>query len=183
MEAEIGVNAFAKVFEFIKSIAPEDWEVMIATEVVDDGTQSYFAGIFRVINNGTPVHCDWAPYDTRTESWAISRLTHQLAANLCITPPPMNSGGTTVHDLQWSPEALKFRDPDSYGYFPGLVEGRQKVDFQPRIGDLYLFNSRNMHQVHPVYSETGTRRLAMSSFLGVIPPLNEGEKTKLVFWG
>ncbi|KAF7900090.1 hypothetical protein EAF00_004426 [Botryotinia globosa] len=183
LEAEIGVNAFAKVFEFIKSIAPEDWEVMIATEVVDDGTQSYFAGIFRVINNGTPVHCDWAPYDTRTESWAISRLTHQLAANLCITPPPINSGGTTVHDLQWSPEALKFRDPDSYGYFPGLVEGRQKVDFQPHIGDLYLFNSRNMHQVHPVYSEIGTRRLAMSSFLGVIPPLNEGEKTKLVFWG
>ncbi|KAJ8069485.1 hypothetical protein OCU04_003138 [Sclerotinia nivalis] len=190
LAAEVGVDAFAKVFDFIKSIAPDDWEVMLATEVLEDettngtsATQSYFAGIYRVINNGTPVHCDWAPYDTRTESWSISRVTNQVAVNLCVTPPPGNSGGTTVYDLQWSPEALAFRDPQSYGYSAGLVDGRKRLDFQPHIGDLYLFNSRNMHKVHPVSSGTGVRRLAMSSFLGVLPPLNEGEKTKLVFWG
>lgn len=189
LAAEVGFNAFAKVFEFIKSIAPENWEVMLATEVLEDEEtneesrpQSYFAGIVRGINNGTPIHCDWVPYDTRTESWSISRVTHQAVFNLCLSPPPLKSGGTTVHDVQWSPEALAFRDPEGYGYFPGLVEGHKRADFQPRIGDLYFFNSRNMHEVHPVISDTGKRRMAMSSFFGVLPPLNEGEKTKLVFW-
>ncbi|QSZ36967.1 hypothetical protein DSL72_009059 [Monilinia vaccinii-corymbosi] len=189
LAAEVGFNAFAKVFEFIKSIAPDDWEVMLATETIGDavtnGTsepQSYFAGIVRGINNGTPIHCDWVPYDTRTESWSISRVTHQAVFNLSLSPPPPNSGGTTVHDVQWTPKALAFRDPEGYGYFPGLVEGHKRADFQPRIGDLYFFNSRNMHEVHPVVSETGKRRMGMSSFFGVLPPQNEGEKTKLVFW-
>lgn len=186
LAAQVGINAFAKVMDFIVSLAPAEWEVMLAREGVyekDGKAQCYFAGIVRGINNGTPIHCDWVPYDTRTESWSISRVTHQAVFNLCLAPPPAaGGGGTVVHDVQWTPAALAFRDRGGYGYFPGLVEGHQQTAFQPQAGDLYFFNSRNMHEVLPVPPETGRRRMGMSSFFGVLPPLHAGEKTKLVFW-
>jgi hypothetical protein len=175
---KVGVNVFAMVMSLIRSLVPADWEVCLARE--DSNDEQYFAGIVRGINNGTPIHCDWAPYDTRTEPWAISRVTHQAVFNLCLAP--MEGGGTLVHDVQWTPDALAYRDPDGYGYFEGLVEGRKKAPLQPQPGDLYFFNSRNMHQVFPVAPGWERRRMAMASFFGVLPPSKEGEKTKLVFW-
>jgi len=92
--------------------------------------------------------------------------------------------------VQWTPEAMKFRDPESYGYYEGLVEGRAKVALTPGVGDLYFFNARNMHQVFPVEREEtpepglvdGKRqRLTISSFFGMLPQA-EGEKPKVVMW-
>lgn len=173
----MGVNLFEKVFNTLASLIPQDWEICFASEGPD---QKYFAGIVRGINNGTPIHCDWAPYDTLTEPWAIARVTNQAVFNLYLSD--VSGGDTQVHDVQWTSEALAYRDPASYGYFPGLVAGRKKARFHPNAGDLYIFNSRNMHEVFPVDADCKKRRMAMASFFGILPPLEAGEKTKLIFW-
>jgi len=105
---------------------------------------------------------------------------------------PFAGGWTEVHDGQWTPAALKVRDRESYGYSPALVEGRAKAVLEPQVGDLYLFNTRDIHQVFPVEKEakadreglvSGKRaRLTLSSFLGTLPAKHAGERPKLILW-
>lgn len=167
--AEItGQNVWQTVIDKLQSILP-DWDVDVANEGVK---KRYFSGILRSIMDSTPIHCDWSPYDSRTEDWIINRVTKQGVFNLYLTP--FNGGRTELHDVQWTPDALRWRDPQSYGYSTAIVEERRKAVLQPQVGDLYLFNSRNMHQVFPVEKEDdpnqeglvdGRRqRLALSSF-------------------
>lgn len=181
-----GQNPWQAVIDKLQSILP-DWDVGMANEGLG---KSYFSGILRSIRNSTPIHCDWSPYDNRTEDWIINRVTKQRVFNLYLTP--FKGGRMELHDVQWTPGALRFRDPESYGYSTAIVEGRRKVVLQPPVGDLYLFNSRNMHQVFPVEKEEdpdqeslvdGRRqRLALSSFFGVLPTENAGEKPRLILW-
>lgn len=94
----------------------------------------------------------------------------------------MRGGATTLYDLQWTPGALEFRDPKSYGYDEELVRGRQKATFRPEVGDLYLFNSRNMHEVAPVDPDWKTPRIALASFMGFLPGEVTGGRPRLMFW-
>lgn len=192
-----GENVWKRFSETIQALVPE-YEVCVANE---GPGKEYFSGIVRKINSGVPVHCDWAPYDCATEDWILRNVTHQLAANLYLTPGTMRGGSTSVFDVQWWPGALEYRDPATYGYFETLVQGKAAATFQPRGGDLCIFNSRNMHIVRPleqdqsvksdqkngVGEETGheqeTQRIAMSSFIGLLPAeVTGGGKPKLIFW-
>jgi len=177
LAAQTGVDLLQKVIDHIASFMPADWEVALAQE--PDGRQ-YYSGTFRGINRGLPIHCDWAPYDTMTEDWAIANVTNQCSFNLYLSD--FDEGSTIVHDVQWTPEALEFRDPATYAYFPALVEGKLEAKFKPEKGDLYIFNSRNMHHLDEVSRSCPRRRVAVSSFFGVLPPQAPGEKTKLIFW-
>lgn len=172
----VGENIRNKVIESVAALVPE-WDVCLASE--GEGKQ-YFSGIFRKINGGTPIHCDWCPYDCLTEDWILSNITCQAVFNLYITPT--KGGSTTLYDVQWSQDALQYRDPTSYGYAPELVAGRQSTTFHPEVGDLYIFNSRNMHKVQPVDPSWRVPRVALASFMGILPPEVTGGKPMLMFW-
>lgn len=58
-----GLNLWKKVFDRVRSLLPE-FDVVVASE---SSNETYFSGIYRAINDSTPVHCDWSPYDSRTE--------------------------------------------------------------------------------------------------------------------
>ncbi|KAG9230478.1 hypothetical protein BJ875DRAFT_408816 [Amylocarpus encephaloides] len=180
-----GQNVWQTVVDKLRSLFPE-WDVVVA----DEGPgKEYFSGIFRSINDSTPIHCDWSPYDSRTEDWVINQVTKQAVFNLYLAP--FAGGRTEIHDVQWTPDALKFRDTESYGYSSAIVEGRETATIEPKVGDLCLFNTRNMHQVFPVEKEedpnmegliNGKRaRLTLSSFIGLLPQ-REGEKPRLILW-
>jgi hypothetical protein len=171
-----GENVWAKVFSAIAALVPE-WDVSVASEGEDE---KYFSGIFRKINGGTPIHCDWCPYDCLTEDWILSKITKQAVFNLYISE--VRGGGTTIYDAQWTPEALQYRDPDSYGYAPDLVASRDKASFHPEVGDLYLFNSRNMHEVEPVEPGWEIPRIALASFMGFLPSEVTRGRPRLMFW-
>ncbi|PQE07080.1 l-allo-threonine aldolase protein [Rutstroemia sp. NJR-2017a BVV2] len=176
----VGQNIWAKVVEEIAALVPE-WDVSVASEVNDHGEERrYFSGIFRSINGGTPPHCDWCPYDTLTEDWILSRITNQAVFNLYLSP--VEGGGTTIYDVQWTPDALQYRDPNSYGYARELVEGRQKQEWKPEVGQLCIFNSRNMHEVAPVAAGSKGPRIALASFMGLLPAEVTGGRPRLMFW-
>ncbi|CAJ2499772.1 Uu.00g026250.m01.CDS01 [Anthostomella pinea] len=172
----VGENAWAKVIATIAELVPE-WDVGEASE--GPGNE-YFSGIFRKLNKGTPIHCDWAPYDAATEDWVLNKITHQAAVNLYLSP--FKGGGTTVFDVQWSEDALNYRDPAHYGYHEALVKGRKKAPFQPRVGGLYMFNARNMHQVAALAEDYKVQRITLASFIGLLPSEVTGGKPKLIFW-
>jgi hypothetical protein len=101
----------------------------------------------------------------------------------------MKSLGTIVHDVHWTQDALAFRDPRSYGYYPDMVHESKKACVVPEVGGLGFFNSRNMHEVEKVevepMSELGLPyrpRLTLSSFMGLIPASKTGGRPKLIFW-
>ncbi|KAI4113929.1 MAG: hypothetical protein LQ338_008092 [Usnochroma carphineum] len=109
--AEIsGQNVWQTVIDRLRSILP-DWDVGVANERPE---KRYFSGILRSISDSTPIHCDWSPYDSRTEDWIINRVTKQGVFNIYLTP--FKGGRTELHDVQWAPDALRLRDPESYGY-------------------------------------------------------------------
>lgn len=184
----MGFNVWNLVVSKLRSLLP-DWDVVVAEE---EGGNKYFSGIYRAINDSTPVHCDWSPYDSRTEDWIINQVTKQAVFNLFLTP--VRGGRTEVHDVQWTPDALSFRDPESYGYAPEIVKGRKKAIVEPMVADLVFFNSRNMHQVFPIERELGkvsegnsggrfaSERLTLSSFMGFISSSSPSGRPKLILW-
>jgi hypothetical protein len=173
----VGEDVWARVIATLAELVPE-WDVSVASE---GPGKHYFSGIFRCINNGTPIHCDWCPFDCNTEDWIINRITHQAVFNLYVSP--IRGGKTTLYDVQWTPDALRYRDPNSYGYYPKLVEQAKSCPFEPEIGDMYIFNSRNMHKVQAIErGGEGLGRIALASFMGLLPSSETGGKPKLIFW-
>ncbi|EKG15389.1 hypothetical protein MPH_07440 [Macrophomina phaseolina MS6] len=184
-----GTNLWARIIAAISGLVQPDWDAGLAAEPSShpqSQQQQYFSGIFREINNGTPIHCDWCPYDCNTEDWILSRITSQAVFNLYLTP--VRGGATTLYDVQWTPDALRFRDRASYGYDRKLVEGKRSCRFEPEVGDLYIFNSRNMHEVKELEPCAGSAglghlgRIALASFMGVLPGEETGGKPRLMFW-
>jgi len=190
LEALFGDNPLSRLLAQIAALVPE-WDVGIATETSEDtpgGSRKYYAGIYRAINESTPIHCDWSPFDSATEDWILNRITHQAVFNLYCAD--IHSGGETIlYDLQWSEEAMQFRDPKTYGYFPEMIEGRKKYVLRPGPGDLALFNTRGMHEVkpvgmveHPVLGQWSPPRVTLSSFMGLLPSEVTGGRPRLIFW-
>lgn len=184
-------NLWSRIFSTLSALVRPDWDAGLASEDPrDPDSPRYFSGIFREINNGTPIHCDWCPYDCNTEDWVLSKITSQVVFNLYLTP--VRGGATTLYDVQWTPEALAFRDRATYGYDKKLVEGKKSCRFEPEVGDLYIFNSRNMHEVKELEKTCGSARgdagggdlgrIALASFMGVLPEKETGGKKRLMFW-
>ncbi|KAF8544374.1 hypothetical protein BDD12DRAFT_816062 [Trichophaea hybrida] len=187
LASKTGINVWSQVFNRIASLFP-DWDVEVATEG-QTRNRRYFSGVFRALNDATHVHCDWSPWDSLTEDWVINQVECQIVFNLYLAPVKGGGGRTIVHDVQWTEEALKFRDPESYGYSRELVAGRQKAYVEPTPGALCFFNSRNMHEVEKVEVEPMPElglpyrpRLTLSSFIGLISGAKTGGRPKLIFW-
>ncbi|KAJ6438948.1 restless-like transposase [Purpureocillium lavendulum] len=180
---EKGLDAWYRVVNRIAALFP-DWDVQVASE---GHGRNYFSGIFRALNDSTHLHCDFSPYDSLTEDWIINSVEYQAVFNLFLAP--VKDGRTTVHDVQWTKEALRYRDPKSYGYHHDLVKDALKAICEPTVGSLCMFNSRNMHEVEAVTPEAmpslGMQyrpRLSLSSFMGLLPSSKTGGKPRLIFW-
>ena len=178
LSAAVGTNVWRKIIDTLAALVPE-WDVGVAVEP-SCGNRQYYSGVFRKINNGTPPHCDWCPYDVPAEeNWVISRITCQAVFNLYLTP--VTGGSTTIHDVQWTEDALRYRDPESYGYARALVDDRAHCRFDVEVGQLCIFNSRNMHEVAPI-ENSNAPRIALASFMGLLPSEVTGGKPRLIFW-
>ncbi len=129
----------------------------------------YFAGLVRRIENGTLIHVDFAPAEQ--EGWCVGKVTHQLAWNLYLRTSEKGGGKTHVYQRQWNPEHERYKD-GSYGYDPVVVHGSEKATFEPRPGEVVLFNTRNFHYVDP----TSEERVTVTSALGRM------SERELVFW-
>nr|WP_297383023.1 2OG-Fe(II) oxygenase [uncultured Roseateles sp.] len=128
----------------------------------NDRGEPYYAGLIRRIEAGTQVHVDFAPGEQ--PGWEVGRVTHQLSWNLYLRAPLGQGGRTHIFHRQWDPSCNVYKS-GSYGYDPLVVEGVASASFQPRPGELVLFNTRNFHFVEPSEGD----RVTVTSAIGRLP--------------
>lgn len=140
-------------------------EVAVAQEA---GFGEMFAGTFRNVMTVGHKHFDFAPFEAK--GWDISKIQSQLSWNLYLDQPV--GGDLVVHERQYSPEDEALRVPGQYFYDDSITSGRNQFRYTPKIGDIVIFNSRNIHEVKPVTGD----RFSLSSFIG---RLHDGS---LILW-
>lgn len=131
---------------------------------------SYYACLIRRIEQGTELHIDYAPAEQ--PSWDVAAIERQLAFNIYLELGP-GAGETTIYRRAWQPEDEAHRNPDGYGYLPEVLDGvEESLTFEPRLGELRLFNTRNYHIVAP----STDRRTTAAAAIG------ETRDGRLVCW-
>jgi hypothetical protein len=131
--------------------------------------QSYYAGLVRRIEQGTKLHVDYAPAEQK--GWEICAVRHQLTWNLYLKVDGGSSGQTTVYCRQWRPEDKRFKE-GSYGFNRKVVMGSEHATFQPAVGEVVLFNTKNYHEVAPSLG----CRITVASAIG------ETSRGDLILW-
>ena len=129
----------------------------------------YYAGLIRRIENGTLIHVDYAP--TEQNAWEVCDVISQLSWNLYLRVSDPSEGHTRIYNKQWEIGHRRFRE-GSYGYASDVVTGCESAAFEPTVGDLVIFNTRNFHAVESTKGE----RVTVTSALGLMP---DG---RLVLW-
>ncbi len=124
---------------------------------------TYCAGLIRRIENGTLLHIDYAPAEQ--PEWWVAQVQVQLAWNLYLELDPENPGKTYVYNRAWTPEDDVYKLPGTYGYSRPVVEGAERYTLQPTRGDVYIFSTRNYHEVE---SSAG-HRTTVTSAIGTLP--------------
>lgn len=135
--------------------------VRVAT---DAAVSEYFAGVIRLMAGGARIHSDWAPRDAA--GWTVANINAQLAWNIYYSLPD-NGGQTIVYQQPWTTALEQFANSDGYGYSESAVSSAVQCVIRPRVGELVIFNPRNMHSV--VESTGATGRISVSSFIGRDP--------------
>ena len=132
---------------------------------------NYYAGLIRRIERGTLNHIDFAPAEQ--PGWEVSTVVSQLSWNLYLRVSPPDQGKTTIYNRQWQPEDEHYKIEGTYGYTQSVIEGTESVVFQPSVGDLYIFNTRNFHIVDGMQKG---ERVTFTSAIGLLP------SNEIVFW-
>jgi hypothetical protein len=155
-----------RVIDWLSTLSPN----RIVNLAYEPAFGSYFAGLFRRIEEGTLIHVDFAPLEQ--PGWAVSQICNQLTFNVYLDVPTFNPGDVLIWKKQSQPEHEQFKIPDSYGYGPEVVKDVPFATIRPKTGMLMVINTRNFHQVSPAAGS----RLAVSAAVGQLPDKN------LVLW-
>lgn len=145
-----------RIIGWLCALAPES-RVSIARE---EGYSDYFAGILRRIEQGTPVHVDFAPLEQ--PKWGVARIRNQLAFNIYLDVPEGDPGVVDIWRKRWAPQDERYKIADSYGYFENVVSGISRARIVPKVGMMMMINTQNYHQVSPA----GGTRLTFSAAIG-----------------
>ena len=159
---QIGSSSFNHVERFIEQVAIATGRyVHVAKE---PSGEDYFAGIIRMIAQGSDIHFDFAP--SFAHDLILNDINAQLAWNVYIDAPDQG-GETCIYNRPWErPEG----DAGNYRVFSSEeLKDAEKYVFRPAAGDLVVFNSRNPHAVLASASSATHRRIAAGSFVGRLP--------------
>ncbi|MEL6520975.1 MAG: hypothetical protein AAFQ66_08425 [Pseudomonadota bacterium] len=124
--------------------------------------QRYYAGLTRRIEKGTLLHVDYAPGEQ--PDWSVASVKEQLVWNLYLRVSDAQSGRTHIFNRQWEPRHDNMKE-GIYGYNKDVVDGASQATFEPAVGDIVIFNTRNFHYVEPTHGE----RVAFTSAIGRTP--------------
>ena len=161
IQGEIFSQSFSPLERFMSRLSGiAGAPVQIAADPIH-GT--YSAGLIRRIENGALLHIDYAPAEH--PEWWVAQVEAQLSWNLYLELDPVNPGRTHVYNREWSAKDVTFKIPDSYGYQHAVTDGAKRFTLHPTRGDVYIFNTRNFHEVE---SSKG-RRTTVTSAVGVLP--------------
>jgi hypothetical protein len=149
-------DQLSKVFKGAVEIAEEP-----------DGKR-YFAGLVRVMRDGTLLHVDFAQHDA--PSWCIGNVNAQITWNLFLSSGG-DGGECEIYNQQWESCDEMYKSQNAYGYDRGVLKSSQSYTVKPIVGDVVFFNCRNYHEV----GKTNGIRVTLGSFVGRM-------KDRLLLW-
>ncbi len=156
-------NPVSFIYDSLQQIAGPRRRVQTAEE--PDG-RAYGPAIFRIHYDGHayPPHIDHVTLREKRFNYAVSRFTHQFAGILCVQNA-VSHGATqgVLHHCLWSEQIqpqLRANTFHEYAAQEGI--DHCQVDLEP--GDLYFFNTRNIHEVPAV--EGTDPRIVLAVFIG-----------------
>ena len=162
-------NPVDVVYEALQQVAGDRRQVQTAFE--PDG-RAYGPAIFRIHYDGHayPPHIDHVTLREKRFNYAVSRFEHQFAGILCVQNAASDSTTQGVlHQCLWTEQVQPhIRGHTFHDYATQQNIGHCQVDLQP--GDLYFFNTRNIHEVPAV--EGDDPRIVLAVFIG----FNEHER-------
>jgi len=163
-------SIFARSFDPVERLMGR-LRALIGTDVAvacDPGGRAYSAAMIRSANEGLALHADFASY--QAPQLTVSDCTAQLAWNFYAEVPAGAGGHTTIHNSPWTWQRQHDGEvAENYPLPREAVAGAETFTFQPREGEVILFNSRNPHEVIPVAEANGKDRIAMATFIGRKP--------------
>lgn len=160
IQERIFSGSFDPVMQFIGLLhAKTQYPVRLAS---NDRGEDYYAGLVRRIESGTLVHVDFAPAEQA--DWEVGRVKHQLSWNLYLRTTPGGGGRTHVFNRPWAVEDDAYRE-GSYGFNARVVAGAEEATFEPEVGEIVIFNTRNYHFVEEARGD----RITVTSAIGMLP--------------
>ncbi len=134
--------------------------------VAEEELGRYYAGIIRQASEGVDLHADFAPFNS--PQYAIGAVDAQLGWNF-YAEELVSGGETTVHHAPWTPEVRPGEIPKSYDLPRDVVAGAEAFTFNPNLGDVVIFNTRNPHEIAGGEAGPGRERISIGSFIGRLP--------------
>jgi len=134
---------------------------------IDPGGQEYGQGSLRIHGSGAgaSVHRDVVSVDAA--GWNIAEMEAQFSAVLMLQPPEAG-GELVVYRQRWQPEDdAEFKNKGAKGWDPQVVAGAQVATYAAAVGDLYIFNPTQYHEVPLTSGESD--RVSMQFFMAFDP--------------
>lgn len=126
--------------------------------------RSYAPMIVRLHSNGinNPLHNDHIMRDAAGTDLVLAELDCQFSCIVCIQE--CDEGGELVlYRKPWESEDETYKIPGNLGYNHGVVENVEYFKYKPAMGDVYLINPTNYHEIYEV---RGSERRTLSFFFG-----------------
>lgn len=127
----------------------------------------YGPAIFRIHyeTHSYAPHIDSVRYRENRTNYAVYRFAHQFAGILCLQNARHGerSAQTIVHNCLWTPEIQPHLANNTFPQYAQENQiGQFRVDLAP--GDLYFFNTRNIHEIPPLDGDNP--RIVLATFIG-----------------
>lgn len=137
--------------------------------------QYYTPGVISIQTKGSKLHVDHVQYESY--DWSLADIHVQFSCVLYLQVPEYG-GKLEIYNRAWREEDLKFEfSPNPkirIGVDEKIVEGYDRIEFSPEIGDLLLFNTNYYHRI--LATEGNQSRITSLSFFGV------NSKNQIVFF-
>lgn len=141
------------------------WETSIAFD--EKIGKSYTAGMIQAQLNQGNVHTDKVSYETA--HWSIGQIVEKQFSSVLYLQTPEIGGELELYNRQWREKDISLAfssDPKiRLGVNESLVNGVEKIVYEPKVGDMLLLNTSFYHRV--MLSEGEKHRIGAMSFLGV----------------
>jgi hypothetical protein len=130
--------------------------------------QYYSPGVISIQTKGSKLHVDHVKYESY--DWSLTDISAQFSCVLYLQVPESRYGGQLeIYNRCWREEDIKFEFSQNpkirTGVDEKIIESCSKIEFQPQIGDLLIFNTSYYHRI--LKTEANQLRITSLSFFGI----------------
>ncbi len=163
-------SPYLSPMDHLRLLLEEVWPAGAILQKIEE--KNCFVGITRILDPTGDLLPHTDRFDREYDSNICTDLMGQLSASIYLQVPEQG-GELELWSIELTEEEELNLRGDSYGIDREALAAPQ-LTFQPRDGDLLIFNTRMLHAVRP---GVGTTRVSLGAFIGYW-----GKDRPLTYW-